>query len=447
MKLSILKKQKGASTLFISIILLIAITLVAMLSGKTVLNETKITANNYRTAQAVVAANYAMDLGINYFDTGGFDRFEPDGGGFTVGEDGVADVVIDINNDGVIDGSMGVIGQKPGDQSLTSNDGDQTLSANLIFDNTGCGATGLDLKSGMITARGFSDDQLAESTIPQCVGPLGILQNDGPEQPLVAQGQVALTGNARIINRFTSTTIWSGGKVTIGSSAAMETYIRSETLSSVSASGDDTLDPNNSADRARLLSTDEDSDTQLVSNRKLGNGLDIIDDDSSLDTLIGIEFFKNFFMASSRAELKLQAAGQVYNDIDDAKNDTSTTPDTITSGLVWVEGDQQMTGGTIGSIDSPAVVYIHGDFTLNGGTIYGVLYVAGRYQIRGNPVVVGSNIVEGTDVSASPEEPAESPHVWGVGTISLIYWAGIFSDGTNNPTGQSTVISGSWRDW
>lgn len=443
------RKQQGAATLFISVMLLVAITLVALSSGKTVINETKIAANQYRTAQAVAAANYAMDLGVNYFDTGGFDRFNNADG--SVGEDGCADSIIDIDNDGDSDGNMNEL-------SLTSTDGSQTLLAELSFDNNEpfCRADDCDTaqcplssdqKAGQITAIGYSDDGLAMRRITQWVGPLAALNNDGPEQPLVAQGQVALSGHARIINRFTSTTIWSGDKVTIGSSAAMETFIRSTTLDSVSSSGDDVLDPNDPDDRARLLSTDDSKDAQLVSNRNLGNGLDIIDDDSSLNTLIGIDFFTNFFRADSRVELKLQAGSQVYNDIDLAKNDTSTTPDTITTGLVWVEGDQDMTGGTIGDIDNPAIVYIHGDFRLNGGTIYGVLYVAGVYTVAGNPTVIGANIVEGTDFSGSSEVLASPPIVKGNGTLSLIYWRGIGSGGNNNMPGESAVISGSWRDW
>ena len=450
MSLSLLRcslgKQKGAATLFIAVIMLVAITLVALLSGKTVVNETKIAANNYRTSQAVAAANYAMDLGVNYFDKGGFDRLNEaggtvaSGGDIVLGDDGDTDSVIDLDNDGDYSNAVDM-----GGLTLTSTDGSQALSATLAFSNSGCGATGLDFKSGMITATGFSDDGEATRTISLCVGPLAVLRGDGPKQPLVAQGQVALTGNARIINRFTSTTIWSGDQVTIGSSAAMETYIRSATLNPVSSSGNDVLDPNDPDDKARLLSTDDGADTQLVSNRNLGNGLDIIDNDSSLDTLIGIDFFKNFFHATSRADLKLQAGSQVYDDIDTAKN--AGSPEVITSGLVWIDGDQAMTGGTIGSLDAPAIIYIHGDFRLNGGTIYGVLYVGGIYTVVGNPTVVGANIVEGTDFSGTTETPATPPIVTGHGTLSLIYWAGITGSGTNNDIGQSAVISGSWRDW
>ena len=425
------KSQNGAATLFISIILLVAITLVAMLSGKTVLNETKIAANNYRITQATAAANYAMDLGVNYFDTGGFDRLTNGTGAGP--SDGTIDLVGDIDSDGTFDDPFNAL-------SLSSTDGSQTISAQLLFNNaagTNCVAAGTStsMKVGMITAVGFSDDGLATRTITQCVGPLGLLRDDGPKQPLVSQGNVALTGNARIINRFTNTTIWSGGDVSIGSSSAMETYIKDPAVG--------TLNPAVAADKARLISTDEDADTQLVSNNNLGNGLDIIDDDPSLGTLEGLDFFKNFFTVESRDQLKSLAGSQAYTSMGDA----ITVP--VKSGLVWVEeadGSQTMNGGTIGSIDSPAIVYINGDFTLGGNsTIYGLLYVAGKYTIAGTPTVVGSNVVEGTDLST--ETPATPPVVNGVGTISLVYWQGFSSASSNPLPGLTTVISGSWRDW
>ncbi|NOR70089.1 MAG: hypothetical protein GQ532_10425 [Methylomarinum sp.] len=411
--LSSLKSQKGAATLLTSVILLIAITLVVMLSAKTVLNETKIAASNYRISQANAAANYAMDFAIDYFDSGGFDQ----------NLDDIVDNIHTFDTDGdATNGNEEV--------RLTSSDGSQTTFATISF--TPDATT---WKSGLITATGFSDDRGATRTITQRVGPLGILINDGPSQPLVAQGNIALTGNARIINRFTNTTIWSGGDVKISSSSAMETYIKDPAVG--------TLDPSDATDLARLLQIDEDIDTQLVSNNTLGNGLDIIDDDPSLGTLVGIEFFKNFFESETRDQLKIKAEPQVYTSMADA----ITIP--VKTGLIWVEeadGSQTMNGGTIGSIAKPAIVYINGDFTLAGNSIiYGVLYVAGKYTIGGNPVVVGANVVEGTNLAT--ETPASPPVVTGTGTISLVYWQGILSDKKNPMDGQTAVISGSWRDW
>jgi Tfp pilus assembly protein PilX len=404
-----LNSQRGAATLLVALVLLIGITLVTLTTSKTVLVETQTAADVYRTTQAVAAANYAMDYGVSYFDNGGFDHIN--NGTSAAGSDGIVDIVTVPN--------------------LTSADGNQTTTATLTFNNavgTRCVPTGTaSMKAGLVTATGFSDDGLASRIITQCVGTMDLLKNDGPKQPLVAQGNVALTGNARIINRYTNTTIWSGDDVSIGSSSAMETYIKSNSAAALT--------------QAQLLDTNEDNNTQLVSNRNLGNGLDIIDKDPSLGTLIGLEFFKNFFNVDSREQLKAMAttAGQSYTSIGDAV----TTP--VKSGLIWVEGNQSMNGGTIGSITAPAIVIINGDFTLGGGaTIYGVLYVRGKYTIHGTPQVIGTNVVEGTDSSGAPATP---PIVDGTGTISLVFWQSIESGTTNPMVGLTSVIGGSWRDW
>jgi Tfp pilus assembly protein PilX len=391
-----LNRQRGAASLLTALVILIGITLITLATSKAVLVETQITADNYRSTQAVAAANYALDYGFNYFDNGGFDQ----------------------------DGTPGIDTVNVPD--LTSADDSQTTTATLAFDNaadTRCTPPGYttNMSNGMITAQGFSDDEIATRTITQCVGPMNILANDGPEQPLVSQASVGLTGNARIINRYTDTTIWAGGRTIIGSSATMETYI------------------NNPADPAVTdddrLNTSDSFHTQLVSNRNLGNGLDIIDDDPSLGNLKGLDFFRNFFLAESRQQLKELAGDQAYTDIDDAIGK---------SGLIWIDGDQDLAGGTIGSPDSPAILIVNGDLKLTGGTIYGIVYVVGTYDVAGNPIIIGSSIVEGTDLATG--DPATPPIVSGHGTLTLVFWPA-FESTNGFPPGLSAVISGSWRDW
>jgi hypothetical protein len=133
--------------------------------------------------------------------------------------------------------------------------------------------------------------------------------------------------------------------------------------------------------------------------------------------------------------LKELAGDQAYTDIDDAIGK---------SGLIWVDGDQDLTGGTIGGPDSPAILIINGNFTLNGATIYGIVYVVGTYTVAGNPIVIGSSIVEGTDIATG--DPATPPIVKGSGTLTLVFWPA-FESTNGFPPGLSAVISGSWRDW
>jgi len=420
LKQSDLNSQRGAATLLTAVVLLVSITLVTLYTSKSVLVETQMAADNYRTSQAVAAANYAMDYGFNYFNRGGFDQNTTATG--VAPKDGFLDTGADTNADGVVERFNAL--------SLQSADGNQATTATLSFNNaagTRCIAAGATptMKSGLITATGFSDDGLASRTITQCVGPLKLLRDDGPDQPLVAQGQVAVTGNAHIINRYTNTTIWSGDRVQIGSSSSMETRIKDP------ASGALTQD--------QLLDTSADN-TQLVSNRNLGNGLDIIDGDPNLNNLVGLDFFKNFFTVDSREQLKQMAiaAGQYYTSFSGAAGK---------SGLIWIEGNQKLSGnGSYGSIDAPAIIIVNGDLTTSGTpTIYGLLYVAGKYDIGGTVTVVGSNIVEGTNLATGL--PATAPAVSGSGTLNLVYWQAFASSSSGLLPGFAAVISGSWRDW
>jgi len=402
-----LKNQCGAATLLTAVVLLISITLITFLTSKTVLVETQMAADNYRTSQAVAAANYAMDYGVNYFDAGGFDQKINATG--ADGSDNIVDTVLVPN--------------------LVSEDGSQTTTAQLTFNNaagTRCVAAGAapSMKTGLITTTGFSDDSLASRTITQCVGPLELLRDDGPDQSLVSQGQVALTGNTHIINRYTNTTIWSGEKVLIGNSSSMDTRIKD--LASGALTQNQLLDPTT-------------ANTQLVSNKNLGNGLDIIDNDPNLKKLVGVEFFKSFFVVESREQLKQLAiaAGQYYTDISSA---------TGKSGLIWIEGDQHITGGTYGSTTAPAIIVVNGDLHTSGNsTTYGLLYVTGKEDIGGTPTIIGSNLVEGTNLATGL--PAAAPVVSGNGTLNLVFWQGLTSTLSNPSPGLIAAISGSWRDW
>lgn len=381
------KNQSGAATLVVAVVLLISITLVTLFTAKIVLDDTRVEANFYRGAQAFSLANYGLDHAIAYFDKGGFDQ----------------------NGDGIVDP----------ERNPTLPLGPDSISVQFITDAERCAGTS-SWQNGLIESTGEADNQSASRTMGQCVGPISILNGDGPEIPLISRTRIDTTGNANIINRYTNTNIWSADEVEI-TGASMGTYIRDP------ASGPLT--------EAQLLNVDEGINTQLVSNRNLGNGADIISGDPSLKLDAG--FFGNFFNADQRSTLKDVAAA----------NQQSFGPGEIgnadgKSGLIYLEGDQSLTGGTIGSIDSPAIVIVDGTLKTSGNPIvYGLVYVVNKFDVSGTPSIVGSSIVEnegGAD-SASGFE--------GSGTLNLIYWQN-FLDGDGQPLpGLTSVIEGSWRDW
>lgn len=395
-------KQTGAATLLVAIVLLFSITLVTLFTAKVVLQDTKLEANAYRAAQAFSAANYGLDFALNYFDQGGFDRLDETVSPAIAGNDDVVDSLVTAP------------------LTLTHGGGGQVTTAQVQFvtDADRCGGT-TSWQNGLVTATGFSDDGVATRTMGQCVGPISILNGDGPEIPLVSRTRISTTGNANIINRYTNTNIWSADDVVI-TGASMATYIRDPSVDPASAGFD-------------YLDVDESVDTQLVSNRNLGNGADIISGDPSLK--LGAGFFENFFASDQRTILQALAAvsSHSYNDINDAVGE---------SGLIYAVGDQALTGGTIGSPTSPAIVIVDGNFDFGGNAIiYGLVYVVGKMDVAGTPTVVGSSIVENEGGSTT------NSGFEGNGTLNLVYWQNFLNDDGQPLPGLTSVIEGSWRDW
>lgn len=440
-------KQQGAATLLIALVVLISITLVSLLTSKTVLVETQVTADNYRTSQAAAAANAAMDQAVAYFNAGGLDQ--------------IADGLVDYTGPGTEPTSASCAMPVPAGTTafpLTLTAGTQSTLAHFYFDNydedsdadpgnddgdskDDCVGTNpaTDMTHSAIIAKGWSDDCTAVRTITQCVGTFNIFDGGkGPQQPFVSRAGVGAFGNAKIINRYTNSSIWSGGS-NAGSGASIGTYLRPSNTDVADYTTDE-LDSSCEQNPCNVPGNPG-PNTQLVSNRNAGNGIDIITNDPTLGTKSASiadltnpaanQFFDLFF-AQTKAVIRqaasdggqLLAAGESLNG---------------RTGLIWVDGNETINGtDVIGSPTNPAIVIINGNLTLNGATIYGVVYVTGAIAIAGNPIVKGSIVGENSDPST------------GAGTLTLVYkpWGG-GGTGTSPPfiVGTGAIIAGSWKDW
>jgi len=428
--------QQGAATLFTAVILLISITLVAFLTAKNVLVSIQMNANNYRTEQAIAAANAAMDYALSYFGTPGNTTFPcvtanyP--ANFTQNHTYTAGTNLPTTTASVcIDNTT--------TRPLTTPWG-ATVTTSCV---TNSGST----TAGMIIATGWSDDGSAQRTISQCVGTRSLMAGNGPDQTLVSGGSVGLTGSAQIINRFNDLNVWSAGAVDIGS-GAMETYIRPTDMEI------------NDLSFSQLTSTATSPsipNVQKVSSQGLGTGTDIYHNDGVLTSAItatqadianGGEgdgpntFFDMFFPDIRKAELARSAEGTTTTVGGTAKphfleGDADSGDLTgLKGGIIYVDGDASFGGNvSIGSATEPVLLFVNGNFDLTGGQIFGVVYITGELTGAGNPEVSGSLITEaGVDR--------------GAGTVTLVYMP--FGDGSGNGPilpGLTGVIAGSWRDW
>jgi len=423
-----LKSQSGAATLLTAVILLIATTLVAFLSGKVALQEIKMTSNNYRASQAITAADAGMDYALAYFNGIGLTVAGSDHDVPPDGVDTIPPIAIGPN------GSTATI-VFYSESSVAAVTPAPLPCVNPSVDGTG------NQKSALIQVTGTSDDGIASRTIFQCVGTRNLLKGDGPKQSLVSGSSVALTGAAQIINRYSDLNVWSADGSGI-SGSAMETYIRPVDMEISDLTEAELIDDTTSPSIPNV---------QKVSSGGLGGGTDVYQNDAFLAaakaaTVTNIAgggdgsgsgtFFNLFFTES------LTTMSEIADGIPTATG-TQLLADGISDtgldglgGVIFVNGDASINanGTTIGTIDAPAIVIVDGDFDFSGGTIYGLVYVTGNTTITGNPSVIGTTVSEGS--------------VSGTGTLKLVYSRKL-GDSTDGPPiiGTTGIINGSWHDW
>lgn len=448
-------QQQGAASLLTALMLLVSITLVSLVTSKTVVVETKIAAENYRSSQAAAAASAAMDQAVAYFKAGGLDQMNNTSGALVA--DGLVDFIESVGYAEPTAASCSMPSTTASPITLTA--GNQTTYALFYFDNSdntdpltdnACDCQSLtaqdidgdgdgdcmgtletNMTRATVVAKGWSDDCTAVRTVTQCVGTYDIFDNGGqsPEQPFVSRAGIGAFGNAKIINRYNNSTIWSGGPDTVHG-ASYGTYLRPSNTESA-----DYTD-------AELDSPNENANTQLVSNRDSGNGIDVVTMDPTLSSktssLVNLtdpaqnQFFDMFF-AQTKAEIKEAAttSSQMLP--------AGTDPNGKT-GLIWIEGNTALHNTTVvGSATKPAILIVNGDLDMTGGTVYGVIYVTGDLKITGNPIVYGSIVGEKNNPST------------GAGTLTMVYkpWGGSGVANQSPPflVGTGTVIAGSWKDW
>jgi hypothetical protein len=434
------KKQKGAVILLTALVLLICITLVIFLCSKTVGVQVQIAADNHRMAQAVASANAGLAFGIGYFNgtatiaNGLFTTGKMVKAGFDHDDDKCPDFLANPLSyfESVSHQIKNCPATLPHTLTYQSVDGKLMTTATVTFDNdagTRCVSNGVtaNMKAGLITAVGFSDDGLAQRMLSQCVGAFNIFGTNTPKYSMISRGTVSLTGNYSLINRFDSANIWSGGGVALGKSPAAGTYLRS-VGSLESAYSRSQLEQSSLATAT----------SQSISGPSKGTGVDIMSADLGLASLTGDAFFSNFFYGDRLAIKSLaQSINQVY-----AATDYSSA--NANSGVIWIEGDVTINNRTYGAIDNPTIMIINGNLTLKGVSNFtGLLYVRGQLDAVGAVAVLGALVVEG-DTRLVPNGEAA---VVGAGDLTLIYSPYALDRLSNPLVGTTTAISGSWRDW
>ncbi|WP_165873531.1 pilus assembly PilX family protein [Parasulfuritortus cantonensis] len=394
------RRQSGAATLFITVIVLFLTTVLVVTVSKSAIMEQIMSANEIRQRQAFEAAQAGMDRALAYFK-------DVAAGGIDQDLDNVAD---DLTPNAVTLGNGSkyrVVYCNPG-SALGQCPNDPT-SGNPTCDTP----TAVNLKNPVVFACGWSDDNVGRVAIIQSFAMAESIAKT-PSNPLTAKGAINVQGSATVTNYYSNLTIWTGGQLSsVGNSG--KTFIRNPDVAPPDTTTAPPGEPANCGTTADYVCPTDKNHT----------GPDVIDIDPTLGNLTNAQMFLNFF-GQTFAEYQ-STASQVID-----AGDIGSVNGVMDQSII-VNGDTSFTGGmTFGSRDRPVVMVINGNLT--GGanvTVYGVLYVMGNVDVAGNMLVQGAAVVQGT--------------ISGTGSLDVMYDP--FALDNASKVGVPGPLSGSWRDW
>jgi hypothetical protein len=396
-------RQHGSATLLVSLLILVGATLIVMFSARTSLMEQRISGNEIRTKQASNAAQAGLDEALAYLTNGSRNEIEPFSGNLADGSSYRAafwdnSVALTLANNMCPDAPGTPNGYQAPPPRFVA--GDPPVRVPFI-----------------IYSCGWSDDSAARQPMlitVQLQPPLP----DNPPAPLIARGMVNTNGHARVLNYYTSLTVWAGQSLAVSGDAGT-TFIRDPLAQpntptfSIADATDGTLPGPSVENRFDFVGT-------TVGNRA---GLDVLMDDFDLGSRTPEEFFQAF-MGATKQDFKNDDTTQIMN---------SSDLNGVKGRKIWVDGDVDISGNqVIGTPDEPVILVIDGTLRISGGPLfYGLLYVTGNMTGTGGIHFFGSTIVEGNNDTKGTPRYIYDPYILG----------------RLNPLGPIAGIAGTWRDW
>lgn len=380
-------RQRGAIALFMTVIILLAVTLTVIFTARTASMEQRMSANEVRAKQAANAAQAGLERAVAYVQGGGTDVTQLFSANFAT--DGMTYRARLWDPDP--DAAPPQCPENPA--AMGTNNPDST-------------------RSTLIYSCGWSDDLSARKVVTMLVQ-AGPSVGYPPTNPLISKGSVDTNGRARVFNLFNNLTIWTGGVLDVTGNPG-NTFVRNPDFPRPDISDPLPNEPANCGVHTAYVCT---TDANVT-------GPDMIHSDLSLSSLTSDEFFENF-MGLSKADYRNTVA-TVKQPNDDLSN--------VGGQVIWIDGNPSVSiGGQIGTRTNPVILVINGDANTSGNTVlYGIFYVTGDLTVTGTPKFYGSSIIEGEVDKAG-------------GTPYFIFDP--LAAGGASELGQRSTVPGTWRDW
>ena len=403
-----------------TIVLLLAVGLIALYTNRAAIMEQRLSANEMRTKQAFAAANAGLDHALAYMRNGGVDQDKDD--------------VVDAIISNTLTSASGQPShykvvycdalEIPWSSCPSTNAG--TLACTLPPTGNPQPVTPIDLSRVNIMSCGWSDD---DSSVQRIVQVAGFTPSVGGtiSTPVVAKGTAnLLTGGASVLNYFNDLTVWSGQSF-LGASNTGKTFIRDQVTTPLASLNDDYRDVGNSP-ACNNPPTGYQCSTQ---GSTLGH--DTVMGDTSLSSMTSDGFFQ-FIFSQTPSTYRDGTATWVVDPSSALTTSNSTDLNSIVDmrdNTIWVEGNASLPGN-IGTADHPVVLIINGDFDMGSNSeINGLVYVTGNITGNGSPTVYGALVSAG------------SANV--TGNLKVVYDPKVLGRSAN--LGKAALLQGSWRDW
>lgn len=403
--------QRGVATIFMTIVLLLAVGLISLYTNRGAIMEQRLSANEVRAKQALAAANAGIEHALSYLRNGGLDH----------NADGVVDTLTANTLTGGGTGPQASYYRAAFCSSIAALPACPSAHTTALTCTAPPSVTQI-----AAVGCGWSDDDASVQRVVQVLQATPSLGGTISTPVITKSTTDLLTGGASILNYFNDLTVWSGGSL-LGQSNTGKTFVR-DIATNPSASLNDPYRNTGNSPACNNPPSGYQCSTQ---GSTLGH--DTVFADTNLSSMSNAAYFQYFF-GQSMSAYRDGTATWVVDPGGVLASSNSTNVNSIVNmrdNTIWVEGNMSLPGD-IGTADHPVILIVNGDLDLGSNSVVnGLIYVHGNITGNGSPTVYGAIVGAGT-ASAN-------------GNLKVVYDPKVLGAAAN--LGKAGKVQGSWRDW
>ena len=413
-------KQKGIASILVTVVILVAATIMVTFANRSIIFDIRSSANEARQKEAFSIA----ESGLNF----AFEKLEQN---FRTSYDGSSSANAATSLATILANSQVSTKTKVDGSNASSTEAGFTVT----ITDSGVSFGGIPIYT--VVATGTTADGTGTAIAHRQVTMVNAFSGSTPDVPVIVAGAVGTSGNFNIVANPNGgdvpgapVSIWTNDTITASSSSA--------TCHTQFYTGGQCSNPSGNAENITRGTNPSTAITAYSSAYP-----DLLPNSSSFPS----DLF-NFMFGLPKTNWEAKKI-EVENKNQTATSCTSVTTAGTAAGATypiwWVTGDCALNGGTIGSEDDPVILIIDdGEFSAQGNTkVYGVVYLFNNPSTSGTPSAQlgGTMEIEGAFVSDVGGNAMQ-------GSYSVVYNPTLMGKYSSSGSSYSfSVIPNTWRDF